>query len=78
MLDKSDHQQEPPTANAPDPRPDPLLYRIQDAMRLLSVSRATIYRMINREVLETVRIGTATRITADSIAEVLCRAETAV
>lgn len=60
-------------ANVPDPLPTPLLYRIQDAMRLLSVSRATIYRMLDRDKLKAIRIGSATRITAESISGV-CRA----
>lgn len=53
--------------------PPPLLYRIQEAMRLLSVSRTTIYRMIGKGDLIAVKLGTATRITADSLQKTATR-----
>lgn len=53
----------------------PMLYRIQEAMRLLSVSRATIYRMIQRGDLVAIKLGAATRITADSIEKVVSTPE---
>lgn len=36
-------------------------------MRLLSVSRATIYRMINKGDLIAIKLGSATRITSASL-----------
>lgn len=53
-----------------DSLPQPMLYRISDAMRLLSVSRPTIYRLINKGSLVVVKIGTATRLTAESVRSV--------
>jgi len=50
-----------------------MLYRIKEAMRLLSVSRATIYRMIDRGDLITIKLGSATRVTADSLDRVAAR-----
>jgi excisionase family DNA binding protein len=44
------------------------LYKVSNAMKLLDVCRATIYRMASRGELELVKIGQrATRVTADSI-----------
>lgn len=53
--------------------PPPLLYRIQEVMCLLGVSRATIYRMIDRGDLITIKLGTATRITADSLQKIVTK-----
>ncbi|WP_318827072.1 helix-turn-helix transcriptional regulator [Burkholderia cepacia] len=50
----------------------PKLYRISDVMIQLSVSRATIYRMVAAGRLRLVKVGThGSRITAESIAAVL-------
>jgi excisionase family DNA binding protein len=48
-----------------------LLFRISDVMEMLSVSRVTVYRMIQRGDLKSVKIGSATRITAESVYAVL-------
>lgn len=47
------------------------LYKIKNAMQKLDVCRATIYRMLERGQLQSVKIGTATRITADSLDRII-------
>ncbi|POS10294.1 helix-turn-helix transcriptional regulator [Burkholderia gladioli] len=52
----------------PKPATIPKLYRISEAMAQLSVSRATIYRMVGSGKLKLVKVGTqGSRITAESI-----------
>ena len=41
---------------------EPLLVRVEEAARLLSLSRSTIYEMIDRGELPSIRCGTARRI----------------
>jgi excisionase family DNA binding protein len=43
-------------------RIEPLLVRVEEAARLLSLSRSTIYEMLDRGELPSVRCGTARRI----------------
>ena len=43
---------------------EPLLLRIDDAAQRLSISRATMYRLIQSGELPIVRIGTAVRVRA--------------
>jgi excisionase family DNA binding protein len=45
----------------------PLLYSPREAQKLLGVSHATLYRLIRSKQLDARKIGTATRITAQSI-----------
>ena len=53
---------------APKATTIPKLYRISEAMAQLSVSRATIYRMVAAGTLRLVKVGTqGSRITAESI-----------
>lgn len=42
-------------------------YKIRDAIRITSLSRATIYRLINKGQLETVKIGCRNVIKGDSL-----------
>ncbi|VBB11337.1 helix-turn-helix transcriptional regulator [Burkholderia stabilis] len=50
----------------------PKLYRISDVMVQLSVSRSTIYRMVDAGTLCLVKVGVhGSRITAESVAAVL-------
>jgi hypothetical protein len=44
------------------------LFRIKEVQRILAISRASIYRDIAASELEVVKVGTATRITAQSLA----------
>lgn len=54
---------------------DTVIYRISAVMKQLSVSRATIYRMVSRGELKLVKISKrASGITADSIQAILQRA----
>ena len=46
---------------------EPLIYKISVAMAKLSVSRATIYRLVSKGDLKLVKIGAASGITAESI-----------
>ena len=47
-----------------EPRPaiEPLLVRVEEAARILSLSRSTIYEMLDAGELPSVRRGTARRI----------------
>lgn len=45
----------------------PLLLRIDETARLLSVARTTVYGMINRGELPVVKCGTARRIPLDAV-----------
>lgn len=52
--------------------PQPKLYRVADVTKRLSVSRATVYRLITAEKLKLVKIGTrSSGITAASIEALL-------
>ena len=44
------------------PQVEPLLVRVEEAARILSLSRSTIYEMLDRGELPSVRCGTARRI----------------
>jgi excisionase family DNA binding protein len=57
------------TATAPASVDDAQLYRIPDAMRLLSLSRSVIYEQIRAGRLRTVHQGRACLITAAAIRE---------
>jgi excisionase family DNA binding protein len=46
----------------PAPHVEPLLVRVEEAARILSLSRSTIYEMMDRGELQSVRCGAARRI----------------
>jgi hypothetical protein len=50
-------------------QPDRLLYSLRETQSLLHISHATCYRLIGLGALDARKIGTATRITAESIRE---------
>lgn len=51
-----------------------LIYRINEVVRMLSVSRATVYRLVKAGQLKLVKIGTsASGITAESLEQHLRR-----
>ncbi|UNO40711.1 helix-turn-helix domain-containing protein [Streptomyces sp. MST-110588] len=54
---------------------EPLLYRISDAMRVLSMSRTVIYDLIRTGRLRTVNEGRARRIPASAINEYIALLE---
>ena len=63
-----------PTAHAPHPDtgktgPGKKLYRIPEAMRLLSLSRSVIYNQLRSGRLRSVKEGSIRLIPADAIAE---------
>ncbi len=58
-----------PGRPAPVPEPGKALYRIPEAMRLLSLSRSVIYNQIRAGRLRSVKEGTARLIPADAITE---------
>ena len=58
-----------PGRRAPGPEPGKALYRIPEAMRLLSLSRSVIYNQIRTGRLRSVKEGTARLIPADAITD---------
>jgi excisionase family DNA binding protein len=48
---------------------EPLLIRVEEAARILSLSRSTIYQMLDSGELPSVRCGTARRIPIASLHE---------
>ena len=58
-----------PGRPAPGPEPGKALYRIPEAMRLLSLSRSVIYNQIRAGRLRSVKEGSTRLIPADAIAE---------
>ena len=52
---------------------DPLLVRVEEAARLLSLSRSMIYQMMNSGELPYLRCGTARRIPIAGIQEWIAR-----
>ena len=58
-----------PGRTAPGPEPGKALYRVPEAMRLLSLSRSVIYNQIRAGRLRSVKEGTARLIPADAITD---------
>jgi hypothetical protein len=52
-----------------DPASAPLLYKVTDAMRVLRMSRTTLYEQIKAGRIRTVKQGRATFITAAALAD---------
>jgi excisionase family DNA binding protein len=54
----------------------PLLYKISSVMELLQVSHATVYRLVASGELKLVKLSSrASRITSDSVAQLLDRSK---
>ena len=47
----------------------PLLFRVEEAARMLGVSRATLYKLIDAEDLPTVRCGKSVRVPRKALEE---------
>lgn len=47
--------------------PRPLLHTVKDTQAALRISHATTWRLINRNILKTVRIGRRTLVTDESL-----------
>lgn len=54
-------------------QPEPLLVDLRTAGVMLGVSRETLYRMISRGEISTVRIGTKIRIRRETLDELIDR-----
>jgi excisionase family DNA binding protein len=61
--------------NSPPPHADKKLYRIPEAMRLLSLSRSVIYNQIRTGRLRSVKEGSTRLIPADAIVEYIALLE---
>jgi len=48
-----------------------MLYRVTEVLSMLDVSRPTVYRMIARKQLRLVKIGSASRLIAESVLSVV-------
>ena len=57
------------TAGVSGPQPDQRLYRVPDAMRILSMSRSTIYDQMRTGRLRSVKQGGCRRIPAAAIVD---------
>lgn len=58
-----------------DTPPAMRLYRVRQAMELLSISRSTLYTLIDSGALRSVRVGRARRIPGTAIADYIARLE---
>lgn len=63
------------TAEKPQEQPtiEPLLVRVEEAARILSLSRSTIYEMMDAGELPSIRRGTARRIPVAALREWVAR-----
>jgi excisionase family DNA binding protein len=62
-----------PDQNQPTGPIDPLLVRVEEAARLLSLSRSMIYEMLNSGELPSVRRGAARRIPVAALHDWIAR-----
>lgn len=58
--------------SAPLP-PEPICVRVNDAARMIGVGRTKLYELIAAGEVETVKLGKATRITTDSLRNLVRR-----
>jgi excisionase family DNA binding protein len=58
-------------SNNSNTSPDPILITLRDTARMLAVSTKTLYAMIERGDLQSVKIGKSRRIIARSIHELI-------
>lgn len=52
-------------------RPEKLAYTVEEAAELLSISRAHVYRLLDRKELESIQVGRSRRITHRQIQDFL-------
>jgi excisionase family DNA binding protein len=57
----------------PEPAVEPLLVRVEEAARILSLSRSTIYEMMDAGEIPSIRRGTARRIPVAALREWVAR-----
>lgn len=55
------------------PLSDPICVRVNDAARMIGVGRTKLYELIAAGEVETVKLGKATRITTDSLHDLIRR-----
>ena len=55
----------------PDHRTAPLAVSVNEAARLLGVSRATIYRLVRKEKLRLLKVGTRSLVSMDCLRKFL-------
>ena len=53
--------------------PEPICVRVNDAARMIGVGRTKLYELIAAGEVETVKLGKATRITTDSLRDLVRR-----
>lgn len=54
---------------------DRVLYRITEAAEALGLSRATVYELVQRGEIRTIRVGAARRVPTEAISEFVRRKE---
>ena len=58
-----------------EPPIEPLLLSVKDSSRCLGISRATVYNLISRKLLPTVRIGRSVRISSRALRQYVAELE---
>jgi excisionase family DNA binding protein len=58
--------------NAPVP-PEPICVKINDAARMIGVGRTKLYELIAAKQVEVVKLGKSTRVTTESLRELVMR-----
>jgi len=66
-------QEQEQSRSTAEPAVEPLLVRVEEAARILSLSRSTIYEMLDAGELPSVRRGTARRIPVAALREWVAR-----
>lgn len=56
-----------PTVNTNPEHPAPLVYSVNDSMRISSIGRTKLYALINQGMLDTIKIGRRTLVKAASL-----------
>jgi excisionase family DNA binding protein len=59
----------PPVTTPADPTVTPLLYRVEDAAKVLCISRTQVFDLIRLNKLTSVKIGRARRIPVSAVSE---------
>lgn len=57
-------------------RPEKLAYTVEEAAELLSISRAHVYRLLDRRELDSIQVGRSRRITHRQILDFVSKLET--
>lgn len=57
-------------------RPEKIAYTVEEAAELLSISRAHVYRLLDRRELDSIQVGRSRRITHRQILDFVSKLET--